>query len=909
VPKSAEKSRRRPRAKRLRLGIERLEDRNVPAVITWNTALAPFGGDWDTALNWVGLKVPTINDDVIISGLKAGAQITHALVNADGVHSVTSNVPLLFLNGSLAIAGASTLSQLNLIGGSLNIASSLTISGLFSWSGGGLAGAGLLQSTGNFNINGPLAKGLDALTILNEGTTVWQSGSIAVTNAPVFMNAPGAAFFDEANGSFAASFINQGEFLTTATANSQLGAFQNTGFVFLPGGALSVSTFTQSAGASIQLSGGTLTTTSFTQLGGDTELDAGAIQAFGFYQDAGTVNMFGGTLGTNEYVLAAGSLGVNGGKLTTGDFNQSSGSCLINGGSLTTNTLEFASGQISDVQGMLATGTYTQTNGIMLVAGGTFILTDGTVGPGTVEIVSGNWQATNFTANGSTILIAGGTSQIASFSMFAGTASIEGGSLTATTFTLTQAAAQMTGGVFIANVYDQVSGSTLLQAGQLRTGQFTLSSGTFEVDAAGFLNTSAFTQSNGSTTTLVGGTIQTATAAQMGGVLTGSGLIIGDIVNSGTITLGKNDVLTIHGNYTEGTGGVLILNVADVSDVAEVVVTGTVNLDGTINALIINGFQPTVNQSFTLMTFGGRLGDFAQKQTSFIIGNVILQFQYTAGSLLLVAASPPPSAPPGSTTIPPEAGATVAAIVGQQQANPNVPINYQTTGAQELVNTASSTEAIGSGGGGAGFIIIAKQTETTFSVGSGSVEWADESGQLLTGELDEILHSLPDTVDASLERSVEVTADAIARGLLTGSTARAAFLPQQGSQVAPIATLLIGNRKAGGSRSFTPARGSFPLGQLMIDPSATYRPSRPGKVSRGPAKRTPVSAKPPANKHDDGLGQRNIDVEQLAALPAEAACALLAFHNVLEVNRAHRAALNKHRSGKPVQRRARGQRS
>ena len=91
--------------------LEGLEDRTMLSTITWNNAVAPSGGDWDTGNNWVGGNVPSSSDDAIINLTSTGT-VTVSSNLADAVDSVTTNAEtsLKVENGSLSLgAGSSTL--------------------------------------------------------------------------------------------------------------------------------------------------------------------------------------------------------------------------------------------------------------------------------------------------------------------------------------------------------------------------------------------------------------------------------------------------------------------------------------------------------------------------------------------------------------------------------------------------------------------------------------------------------------------------------------------------------------------------------------------------------------------------------------------------------------------------------
>jgi hypothetical protein len=112
---------RRQRAARRRslnrdLWFEGLEGRLVLSTITWNTSVAPTGGDWDTSQNWTPAQVPTASDTAVIKGLTGNATVLLQKGFADSVDnlSIDSTTTLEVTNGSLSLGAGSS----STIGGS-----------------------------------------------------------------------------------------------------------------------------------------------------------------------------------------------------------------------------------------------------------------------------------------------------------------------------------------------------------------------------------------------------------------------------------------------------------------------------------------------------------------------------------------------------------------------------------------------------------------------------------------------------------------------------------------------------------------------------------------------------------------------------------------------------------------------
>ena len=114
-----------------------------------------------------------------------------------------------------------------------------------------------------------------------------------------------------------------------------------------------------------------------------------------------------------------------------------------------------------------------------------------------------------------------------------------------------------------------------------------------------------------------GGTIQ-----GLAGTISGVGTVGGDLDNSGaTVAPGNSSgVLAVDGNYTQGSGGTLAMEIEGLAGPGEgghdqLAVAGTASLDGTLDVTPVGGYaDPTVrgnSDSFTLLTSTGLSGTFA----------------------------------------------------------------------------------------------------------------------------------------------------------------------------------------------------------------------------------------------------------------------------------------------------------
>jgi len=99
------------------------------------------------------------------------------------------------------------------------------------------------------------------------------------------------------------------------------------------------------------------------------------------------------------------------------------------------------------------------------------------------------------------------------------------------------------------------------------------------------------------------------------GELTGSGDVIGDVVNAGTISPGASPGrLTITGTYEQQSSGVLDIEIGGTLagvEFDQLSVSGTAVLDGTLNLTLVSGFVPAESDLFAIILSSGHSGSFA----------------------------------------------------------------------------------------------------------------------------------------------------------------------------------------------------------------------------------------------------------------------------------------------------------
>jgi hypothetical protein len=503
--------------------------------------------------------------------------------------------------------------------------------GLFQWIGGDttFAGTAPLTNTGTMTLSGPAAPTfqqemrLDSGTLNNQGTIIQNNTGDFVIRAATLNNAVGGLYDLQTNS----GFIGFGN--TTSTVINS-GTLQKSG----GGGAstLSINNGLSNAGGTINVTNGTLVawdTNGGMSTGGTFTVAGGATLE---YANEGATNTFTGTYtgsGAGTFLLDRGTLTVGAGGATfnfpDGFFQDKGG--VLDGGSGGLTNAGFITVATDPAQNVFLQGTLNNTATLAVTGAGAWSVGSATInnqptglidfqGDGT--ITTGNVFAGSL-ANSGTVRKSGGTgtSNITLFGGFSNTGTVE---VDAGTLALSSAVTQ-------------VSGSTL-------TG------GTWNVFAnlsLAFPNPATLTTNN-ATVTLSGAN---ATFSSLSGLATNGGSLsllggsklttAGPLTNSGTITLGPGSKLSVAGAYTQTAGGlrVQIGGTPASGQFGKLAASGAANLAGTLTVSLANGFTPGSNQSFPVVTFASRNGDFTTNNgLTFATGRFLRVFH--AGDLSLV---------------------------------------------------------------------------------------------------------------------------------------------------------------------------------------------------------------------------------------------------------------------------------
>ncbi len=596
-----------------RMKLEHLEDRSVPAAVSW----VGGDGDWGVTSHWSTGAVPGAADDVTINA--PGVTITHVAATPRSVHNLT------------------------LQGGTLTGSDSFTVGGLFTWNNGTFSGGGTLTAGGGMFL-GNASNVLDgyALVIPVGQTADWEGYIQSMSNGARIenygtMNNPEA---DHINGDASASFNNYGIFHKPAgsSGTTELNvAFNNHGTVQLEGGGLILggTTFNDSS-----ITGAGSTSVAFT--GPYTDIPSASIQ------QAGAVSFSSSAAVTGHYGAAATSANPGAGVVLTGQVD-SLGAVWLDRATLdlsqatlapaaaTLPSLYLANASLPNAPAFIAavdltvTGMFTLGAAVQSV-GGVHTLT--AAGGG---LIGGAPTLDGYTLNnpaGRTLVLEGYLHQVhgSAFNNYGTVDNTEGdplvGDATATFNNY---------GLFKKTGAGGFGDTTI---------PFAFNNfGTVDLRAGGLVLGSGYVQTSGSTI-LNGGSLA-GTINIQGGVLAGTGPIAGSVTNTGQVTpglpLGHIDV---QGTYTQASAGDLSVELGGYTagvTYDQFNVSGAATLSATLHVALVNGFTPQTGDAFVILhhsapgALSGTLGTAVSDAT----GGYGFQISYANGDVTLTCISVP----------------------------------------------------------------------------------------------------------------------------------------------------------------------------------------------------------------------------------------------------------------------------
>ena len=543
--------------------------------------------------------------------------------------------------GTVTIAAPFSLSDLALNSGQINGSSTLTLTGSNAWGGGTMAGSGATTNSGTLTMSNNLNSFLDARTFNNNGTVTYQNGgsSLQLTNGAIFNN--NSVFNVQGDAPLTANIAVPPLFHNNAAGTLQKSAGTGTALFSAP--------FNNDGTVAGNL--GTL------------QFGAAGTHGGGFAAASGARIAFTGnnTFNASSSLTGSGSIEFDGGSSTIGSSTVTPATFTVNAASVTLNSAA-------------TIGTLNVHNAAVLGGSGPINLTaaspvsewtGGTInGSGTLTVnASANFVLDGLTASmtlDGRPLVNNGTLSYSSST---------NGLILANGAVITNAAGGFFNldagpGIGVSGIGTAISNAGTAKrnvAGTEAMAPPFMNSGIINANAGVLAFTGGLTQTAGSTN-LTGGSISSpSTIALSGGSLTGNGTVSAAVNNSsGTIAPGNPSTagtIIITGAYSQGAGGSMNLKIGGTSnfDVVEGTTSG-VTLGGTLNASLFNAFVPANGNTFDVLRFSTRSGDFATYnlptfagggsfQNAFVSGtpNVLRLTAVVTASDLMIGQTAPPS--------------------------------------------------------------------------------------------------------------------------------------------------------------------------------------------------------------------------------------------------------------------------
>ncbi|MBV8516276.1 MAG: DUF11 domain-containing protein [Acidobacteria bacterium] len=575
----------------------------------------------------------------------------NGIINGSGTLSISG--------GTLSAGGVTQPDQLHMTAGTLTGAGFLSVTNFFDWRGGTLTGSGTaeLAGTGSADFYGTAGTMvLDNKTFNNYGVIDYQPSPNPLQLANGALFADYGTFDVETDGTIAgttpAKFLvapngvleksgGSGTMTIAPPLDNNATAYTFSGTLQFDGGGTHNGSFNAFGSGNALVFTGSDTFTNSSSFGGDGTLTfRGTASINGYFDVGGTTEVRGGSVTfaddarTNVFTFDGGSTTVplNDALTITGSGTWSAGT-LDGSGSVTVGTnatfvIDAANADVT-LDGLYfrndGTVQYTATTNSLTFANAALVDNYGTF----------DIQADQAIHASAVTPIA---ARVANEASAAARARHHDRGLAADL-------------VSFASEIDNNSGATFEKSG---------GGGTSDIEAAfsndgtvlassGTLNFLSTYDQSGGTTTLDGGDIEVASSLAMsGGSLTGSGTIDGDVDNGGDVApgdTGSTGTINVTGSYTQQSGGTLTTKLASAASYDVLAVSGSATLDGTHDVTLIGGYEPANAQTFTVLTFASRSGDFATRNyPTYASGHGSITSNYTPTSLVLTAVVTPSSA-------------------------------------------------------------------------------------------------------------------------------------------------------------------------------------------------------------------------------------------------------------------------
>jgi autotransporter-associated beta strand protein len=150
-----------------------------------------------------------------------------------------------------------------------------------------------------------------------------------------------------------------------------------------------------------------------------------------------------------------------------------------------------------------------------------------------------------------------------------------------------------------------------------------------------------------------------------GGTLSGTGIIGGNLSNNGIVSPGDSPgTLQVSGNFSQGSGGVLDIEIASLLSYDQLMVSGTATLAGTLD-VTLDGYTGHAGDIFTILSSSGLSGNFLNLDLP-ELGNGLFFTERVTSNDVLLTVSGSAGVPDQGSTLLLMAGA-LAALFGMQR--------------------------------------------------------------------------------------------------------------------------------------------------------------------------------------------------------------------------------------------------
>jgi hypothetical protein len=462
----------------------------------------------------------------------------------------------------------------------------------------------LRNSGGRIIISGTLGNQGNNL-VLSDSTGSWDLNGGAIVGGTLITTGNARLFVTGQGGTLSGVTINTNLNLMSGAPLTLLGSWSNRGTLSLSNGILNLGgTFTAATLGNFNQTGGTVRLTGTLNNYRNSFLIGG---------NGGTWDLAGGTINEGTVTVTNGShflSDVGNSRLLNltlnGDLDVNDSTIIVMGNLTINGTLRLGRGR---------------SYGALLFFGPTYFSGLATIlfqGPDIARNALAITDSDRALTLGPDVTVRGGGGIIGFSPAWSGTSTVNVSVVNEGTVTAEAGQTLTLAGASLINhgVWRARDGGMLVLQRRESTGGIVNAGTVIIADGSILSSNSEYAQFNG-LTTFQNGTLIAPSLRLQGGVLNGSGVIVGNVLNDAAIEIGFEGVpgsLNIQGNYTQTADGALTMKIGGTdprTGYDTLSITGTAALDGTLNVSVLDGFFAHEGDTFTLLAFGQHDGKYA----------------------------------------------------------------------------------------------------------------------------------------------------------------------------------------------------------------------------------------------------------------------------------------------------------